>query len=133
MVKTAPAPAITKMNWWEIPVPDLDDAKRFYGAVFGWTFQPFGEDYFAAVGPDGDMLGGIFKAPDEQLVNGVRITFETDHLEAALERVTAAGGTVLTPRAEIGGDMGWWAAFTDPAGRWIGFSTSVPAGSSPVS
>ncbi len=122
------APAITKMDWWEIPVPDLDDAKRFYGEVFGWTFQPFGEDYFAALAPDGQMLGGIFKAPDDQLGNGVRITFSTDDLEAALDRVTAAGGTVVTPRSEIGGDMGWWAAFTDPAGRWIGFSTENPPG-----
>lgn len=122
------APVITKMNWWEIPVPDLDDAKRFYGHVFGWTFQPFGENYFAAFGPDGEMLGGIFQAPEDQLGNGVRITFSTDDLEAALERVTAAGGTVITPRSEIAPDMGWWAAFTDPAGRWLGFSTERPLG-----
>ena len=117
---------ITEMNWWEIPVPDLDDAMRFYGAVFGWTFQPFGEDYFAATGPDGAMLGGIFKVPPDELANGVRITFSTDDLEGALERVAAAGGTVVTPRSEIGGDMGWWAAITDPAGRWIGLSTTTP-------
>jgi len=120
------APAITKMNWWEIPVPDLDDAKRFYGKVFGWTFQPFGEDYFAALAPDGEMIGGIFKAPEDELGNGVRITFTTEDLEEALDRVTEAGGTIVMARSEIGGDMGWWAAFTDPAGRWIGFSTSNP-------
>jgi uncharacterized protein len=117
---------ITKMDWWEIPVPDVDDAQRFYGEVFGWTFSPMGEDYVAAHGPEGTMLGGIFKASGEDLGNGVRITFGTDDLEAALERVTAAGGTVLTARTEIGGDMGWWAAFTDPAGRYIGFSTTNP-------
>ena len=120
---------ITKMNWWEIPVPDLDDALRFYGEVFGWAFQPFGEDYFAATGPDGAMLGGIFKVPVAELANGVRITFTTDDLESALNRVAAAGGSVVTPRSEIGGGMGWWAAFTDPAGRWIGLSTSKPVSS----
>jgi predicted enzyme related to lactoylglutathione lyase len=120
--------AITKMSWWEIPVPDLDDAKRFYGEVFGWTFDPFGEDYFAAIGPDGSMLGGIFLAAEDKLGNGVRITFDTDDLEGALDRVTAAGGTVVSERTEIGGDMGWWAAFTDPAGRWIGFATDRPLG-----
>lgn len=118
--------AITKMSWWEIPVPDLDDARRFYGEVFGWTFQPFGEDYFVAVGPDDEMLGGIFLASEGQLGNGVRITFETDDLEGALDRVTAAGGAVATPRSEIGGDMGWYGDFTDPAGRLIGFSTDRP-------
>lgn len=118
---------ITKMDWWEIPVPDLEEAKRFYGAVMGWGFTPFGEDYFAATGPDGAMLGGIFKAPDSELGNGIRITFDTDDLEAALDRVEAAGGTVLHRRSEIGGDMGWWADFADPAGRRVGFSTTRPA------
>lgn len=127
MTNSARAPAITKMTWWEIPVPELEDAKRFYGEVFGWSFDPFGEDYFAATAPDGEMLGGIFKAPEHELGNGVRITFQTDELEAALERVVAAGGTVLTERSEIPGEMGWWASITDPWGRWIGFSTSQPA------
>lgn len=120
------APAITEMSWWEIPVRDLDDAQRFYGDVFGWHFQPFEGDYLIATAPDGKMLGGIFKAPSEQLGNGVRIHFDTEDLEQTLERVTGAGGTVVAQRTEIGGDMGWWAAFTDPAGRWIGLSTSKP-------
>ena len=120
--------AITRMTWWEIPVPDLDDARRFYGDAFGWTFEPFGDDYFAALAPGGEMIGGIFKASGDDLSNGVRITFATDDLEAALERVKAAGGTVVTERAEIGGEMGWWAAIHDPAGRWIGLSTTQPLG-----
>ncbi len=118
---------ITQMDWWEIPVPDLEEAKRFYGQVMGWSFTPFGDDYFAATGPDGTMLGGIFKAPEGELGNGIRITFTTQNLEAALERVTASGGTILNHRSEIGGGMGWWADFTDPAGRRVGFSTDNPA------
>ena len=120
----AAAEAITRMTWWEIPVPDLDDARRFYGDAFGWKFEPFGDDYFAALAPDGEMIGGIFKATGDDLSNGVRITFATDNLEAALERVKGAGGTVQTERSEIGGGMGWWAAILDPAGRWIGLSTT---------
>ena len=126
MTSATGADVITRLDWWEIPVPDLEEATQFYGAVFGWTFKPFGDDYLSAHGPDDTMLGGIFKAPAEELGNGVRITFGTDDLEAVLERVTAAGGTVVNPRSEIGGDMGWWAAFTDPAGRWLGLSTTNP-------
>ena len=43
---------------FEIPVDDMDAAKRFYGEVFGWALQPYGEgeDYLMAmtteVGPD---------------------------------------------------------------------------------
>jgi len=126
MTQATNVPAITKMSWWEIPVPDLDQAQRFYGEAFGWTFQPFGEDYVMAAGPDEEMLGGIFKAPEEQLGNGVRIIFDTDDLEGALDRVAAAGGSVVSPREEIGGDMGWWAVIADPAGRVLGLSTDKP-------
>ncbi len=118
--------AVTRMSWWEIPVPDLDEAMRFYGAALGWAFQPFGDEYFVVLAPDGTMIGGIFKVPAEQLGNGVNIVFETDDLEASLERVVAAGGTVTASRAEIGGDMGWWGSFADPAGTRIGLSTDKP-------
>ena len=118
---------ITKMDWWEIPVADLEEAKRFYGQVMGWSFTEFGEDYFAATGPDGRMLGGLFKASADDLGNGIRITFSTDDLEGALDRVTKAGGSILHGRSEIGGGMGWWADFLDPAGRRVGFSTTNPA------
>jgi hypothetical protein len=120
------AEAITRLSWWEIPVADLDEAMRFYGAALGWAFKPFGDDYFVVLAPDGRMIGGIFKVPSDQLGNGVNIVFETDDLEASLERVRAAGGTVISPRAEIGGDMGWWATFADPAGTRIGLSTDNP-------
>ena len=126
MTTAGRAEAITRMSWWEIPVPDLDEAMRFYGGAFGWSFQPFGDDYHVVMAPDGTMIGGIFKVPAEQLGNGVSIVFETDDLEASLERVVAAGGTVVSPRAEIGGDMGWWATIADPAGTRIGLSTDKP-------
>ena len=56
MTDATTAEAITRMAWWEIPVPDLDDAMRFYGDAFGWGFEAFGDDYFAAIAPDGEMF-----------------------------------------------------------------------------
>src|SRR6266480_6368860 len=31
--------------WADVTTPDLDAATRFYGAVFGWTFQDTGPEF----------------------------------------------------------------------------------------
>lgn len=33
------APAYGTVNWFQIATGDADDAQRFYGGLFGWTFQ----------------------------------------------------------------------------------------------
>jgi predicted enzyme related to lactoylglutathione lyase len=45
------------ITWWEIQVPDLDQAKAFYGGVFGWTFKSWMDGYGAA--HDGEGKGGV--------------------------------------------------------------------------
>lgn len=56
-----------------------------------------------------------------------RILFylRTDDIDAVLAKVSAAGGSVLIPKREIGPDVGHIALFTDPAGNKIGLFTSV--------
>ena len=114
------------VTWWELPVRDLEKAQAFYGAVFGWTFQPFAEGYKGIVnGPE--MIGGLFEAPDKVGAVGVRVYVNVTDLEATLAAAEKAGGTVTVPRTEIGGDMGWWGNFTDPEGRIIGLATNNAA------
>lgn len=116
-----------KVDWWELPVADLAKAKEFYGAVFGWTFQPFGEAYEGVNAPDGTMIGGLDASGGER-GKGVRMYVSVPDLAESLRKVVAAGGTVASEPTEIGGDMGWWAAFTDPDGLWIGlWAQSAPA------
>jgi predicted enzyme related to lactoylglutathione lyase len=52
---------------------------------------------------------------------------QTADLEGTLERVVAAGGTVVKPRAVISEEYGWFALLADPDGLTIGLSTSRPA------
>ncbi len=46
---------------FEIHVDDMDRAKKFYGEVFGWTFEDYSEfagmPYFGAVTGDEDEPG----------------------------------------------------------------------------
>ncbi len=121
----AVSPGFNTVTWWEIPVQDLDKAKTFYAAVFGWTYQPFGEGY-AGVFADGTMIGGLTATEAEEVAQGVQIYVNVADLEGVLDTIAANGGSVTTPRQEVGGDMGWWANFTDPQGRVIGLCTMTP-------
>ncbi len=112
--------------WWEIPVTDVAKGKDFYGSVFGWTYTSMGDDEnYAIITVDGDFIGGLFKAPpDTPTAPSVRIYVNVADLEATLQAVESAGGSVTKPRTEVGGDMGWWAEIADPDGRWLGLTTS---------
>ena len=43
-----------------------------------------------------------------------------DSIADALQQITRNGGKVLTPRTDIGPDMGAFAAFSDPVGNEFG-------------
>jgi predicted enzyme related to lactoylglutathione lyase len=119
------APAYNTVAWWEIPVQNLEKAKPFYSAVFGWTFQPFGEGYDGVFA--GDAMIGALSESAEEVADGVRLYLNVADIEATLETAAANGGAVSTPRQEIGGDMGWWAHFRDSQGRLIGVHSTNPA------
>lgn len=125
MTDTADA-TFNTVTWWEIPVQDIEKAKPFYGAVFGWTFEPFGEGY-VGVFADGAMIGGLTETAGEEVAEGVRIYVNVADLEATIASAAANGGAEKTPRQEVGGDMGWWANVTDPQGRVIGLCTMLPS------
>jgi predicted enzyme related to lactoylglutathione lyase len=119
-------PPDNTVNWWEIQVPDLEAGKAFYGAVFGWPFTDFGDDFAICHGADGSMIGGLTQVEGEPAGRHVRIYVHTADLEAALDRVVANGGTVAQPRTLITEEFGWYANAVDPAGLTIGLSTSRP-------
>lgn len=128
MTDTPTAPLNT-VTWWELPVSGVARARDFYGAVFGWTFSSFGEDddSYAGVQHDGALVGGLYRADvDPAASPSIRAYVNVADLEAVLASAGAAGGSVRTPRTEVGGDMGWWAEISDPDGRWVGLCTDNP-------
>ena len=90
-------------GWFELHTRDHDAAVAFYREVFGWETQPMGDSpdmrYTLKMGPDGPEAGIMDAAAT--LIEGMpsywSVYFAVDDADAALAKVTALGGSVLTP------------------------------------
>ncbi len=107
------------VDYVEFCAQDLEVVKRFYAEAFGWSFQDWGPDYtaFSGAGVEGGFRGGETPSAGGALV----ILYAAD-LEAAEQRVVAAGG-VITERHEFPGGRRF--QFRDPAGNVLGVWTEV--------
>lgn len=110
-----------ELSHFAINADDLDRAKQFYGAVFGWTFTPWGPPGFfqiAGTGVLGALQGRRELIPNTR-TNGFECTIAVDSIEAAVAAVTANGGKVLMPPSTIP-TVGTLAFFQDPEGNVFG-------------
>ena len=108
------------ISFFELPAADAGRLAEFFRAVFGWEAAEIpwpGPRYLRLLPPEGAERpgAGILEPDASGLVDRltVMVRIEGEPLEAVLERVVAAGGTVaLTPRAI--GSHGRFARFFDP-------------------
>lgn len=89
----APAGKHGDVGYQTIYAPDVERAKAFLGRVLGWTYR-------AGSTPGGWEAEGV--VPMTGLAGGadrveVQLCFQVDDVEAAVERVRAAGGTAQEP------------------------------------
>lgn len=103
----------------DIPVSDMEAAKAFYGAMFGWQIQeyPGFEGYPMWQAPNKVSGGGL--APRSEGFTQPRSTVEVDSIDDALAQVTELGGRVAQPKQPIDATS-WWAVVVDPDGNEIG-------------
>lgn len=113
---------------FEIPFDDKERAMKFYTDAFDWQLTDMPEmNYVIAqtVPVDenqmpkepGAINGGLFERPNEAPNPTIYVNVES--IDAALEKVQAAGGKVVTPNTPIPG-MGAYARVTDTEGNVIG-------------
>lgn len=121
------------ISWFEIPATDLDRAQKFYEAIFqlqliqmdmpNIKMRMFPLDDMMGVGGALCDSGGFHKpsATDGPLVylNG------NPDLQVILDRVVAAGGSIIVPKTEISPEYGYMGVFIDSEGNRIGLH-SVP-------
>jgi predicted enzyme related to lactoylglutathione lyase len=107
-----------KLDYWEIPTTDCERTARFLAELFGWKVTPSTDRYFMA-SVEGGIDCGIQQA-DAPPEDGIRVYMGVEDIPATLARVTELGGTVVTPKTEIGGGYGYWADFREPGGCKLG-------------
>ena len=115
------------IDWFEIPVRDLDRAQTFYETLLGTSMrrEAIGPqtlvlfDYDDASGVGGCLLAGpTIPAPSE---NGTLVYLRAEPtLDAVLARLPKAGGRLLTPKVQLPGDMGCFAHVADSEGNRVG-------------
>ena len=104
--------AKNQVSYLELPSRDVASMKRFYGSLFGWNFQDFGEDY-AAFSEAG--LDGGFNGTEEGRTKSPLAIIETEAIEPMEAKVRAEGGVVTVPTFAFPGGRRFH--FTDPSGN----------------
>lgn len=117
--ETDPKPL--EFSWRELITTDLDAGQKFYREIFGWVdkdvhdmgpemgpYKMFGRDRFT--------YGGMFKKPANLPAPSHWMSYAfVDSADAAAERATKAGGTVINGPMDVpGGDR--IATILDPQG-----------------
>ncbi|MDI2099626.1 VOC family protein [Ruicaihuangia caeni] len=116
---------------FEIHADDVQRARAFYEAAFGWTFEDWtpvaGVPYLGAItgeegspGINGAILQrGVPGAGPGAAVNGAVLTMGVDDYDSAERRIMDAGGEVALPKQAITG-MAWQGYYLDTEGNVFG-------------
>lgn len=114
----------------EIPADDVERAQRFYGDLFGWSFQtvPGFDGYHLFLTPAGDgAMGGAIGKRGEMAPERMRTYVNVTSIDELLPKVGEAGGRVVEEKQEVPG-MGWFAVLEDSEGNEIAVWESAQAG-----
>jgi uncharacterized protein len=108
------------IDYVELTVIDLEQAKRFYTQAFGWRFNDYGPEYAGIQSPQGGSapeVGGLRTGQEVQAGGPFVLLYSTD-LDRSVEAVKAAGGQVVN--GPYGFPGGRRFHFTDPSGNELG-------------
>ena len=105
------------IDYVEIPSRDLAETKKFFTALFGWSFVDYGPDY--ASFDDGRMPGGFFSSEKTADVSAGAplIVFYQPALEKARAQVVALGGRITKDIFEFPGGRRFH--FCEPGGAEV--------------
>lgn len=107
------------IDYVEITVGDLERAKTFYAAAFGWSFNDYGPDYAGIRWSDGEgEVGGLAVGEGAGGSGGVAVLLYTDDVDATVVAVEAAGGSVAEAPYDFPGGRRFF--FLDPDGNRLG-------------
>lgn len=100
-----------RVVWHDLLTTTPEESRRFYGELFGWTFEDpgiavgfGGGDAYRLIRHEGRLIGGMVDARtlnrDENVSQWITVISVAD-IAAATRAVEAAGGEVLTPPVDL--------------------------------
>ena len=101
-----------RIDYVEIPVTDLKKTREFFSALFGWSFQEWGDEYMSF--SDGRLDGGFRRSEQAAPSSGVLVVFFSENLERDVERVQELGASISEPVFPFPGGRRFH--FVDPVG-----------------
>ena len=114
---------------FELPVDEPDRAAKFYADVFGWKLEKWEgpEDYWLITTGTQDEPGidGALTRRSELAASTVN-TVDVSSVDESVDRVLAAGGTVIAPKMAVPG-VGYMAYCQDTEGNVFGMMQSDPS------
>lgn len=104
----------------ELTTTDLPAATRFYGDLFGWSFEapPGHEDAYASARLDGDRVAGLSAPATEGTPLGWAVYLAVDDVDAAAAKVEPAGGRLEAGPTDVM-SLGRMATLVDPTGARV--------------
>lgn len=104
--------------WVDAQLADVEAGKRFYGELFGWTFEDaYGSSVWARL--ERAPVASLAPKIDGRMPTVWTVSFATPDAEALGRRIIAAGGQVVMAPFPVG-DLGIAALAADPEGAVFG-------------
>lgn len=122
--------------WHDLATNDLEDARRFYGALFGWTAEarPLdgGRSYTVFSDAETEVAGAYSAGPECGDVPPHWTCYvAVDDVDAAIERAAGLGGRTCFGPVDAH-DIGRMAAILDPTGAAIALWTERRRPGAPI-
>ncbi|MEU2548595.1 VOC family protein [Streptomyces roseolus] len=105
--------------WVDAQLPDLEAGKRFYGELFGWTFDDDRDEALL----DGRRVAGLLPKRDGRMPTTWTVYLATRDAGTVAARVKAAGGQMVMEPYPVG-PFGVLALAADPGGAVLGLRQS---------
>ncbi|MGW4999362.1 VOC family protein [Streptomyces hydrogenans] len=105
--------------WVDAQLPDLVAGKRFYGELFGWTFDDDRDEALL----DGRRVAGLLPKRDGRMPTTWTVYLATKDAGTVAARVKAAGGQMVMEPYPVG-PFGVLALAADPGGAVLGLRQS---------
>ncbi|THC47777.1 VOC family protein [Streptomyces sp. A1499] len=108
--------------WADAMLPDVEGGKRFYGELFGWTFdEGAGPEYghYTQAYVDGRAVAALAPKADGRMPTVWTVYLATPDAAALAGRIKAAGGSMVTEAMAVG-SFGTMGLAADPEGAVFG-------------